>query len=162
MTDIGGWEWVQAGNRFVSFRSCARACVRSGCLVEFDLQGGCRPFPFSFFAFLSFPFSLVWVMYEVYKVYKEYTVYEVYEVFKACKVLKCVKCCSPRHPQTSYLTLGGLIGIDPFIFRPTFSKTHQLFLGHIRQFSSKMTTRFGRFLDLDKRRFWKSLLLQKH
>ena len=36
-----------------------RACTRSGCLVEFDLKGGCRPFPFPFLPFWAFPFPFL-------------------------------------------------------------------------------------------------------
>ena len=54
-------------------------------------------------------------MYKVYKVYKAYEVekvYEVYKVYEMYKFIKCIKCCSSPIPQTSYLTLVGLIGTD--------------------------------------------------
>ena len=54
--------WGDEHNReIVSCRAVrgVRACARSGCLVEFGLKCGCRPFPFSLLAPGGFPFSLV-------------------------------------------------------------------------------------------------------
>ena len=53
-SEIGG----ESNHEIVSFRSCARACARSGCLVEFDPKSWRLPFPFSLFGLASFPFSL--------------------------------------------------------------------------------------------------------
>ena len=82
----GESNWEIVSFRFVSL---VRARVRAVCLPSGIRSQKWLPifafflclagFPFSLFALATFPFSLVWVMYNVYKVYK---------VYRMCKMVQ--------------------------------------------------------------------------